>query len=131
MARAPGADRGGVFGGGAGAESSTDPAQVFELRRRDAGQGELLRQMRDRAGGDDDPVVMVTYDDCVSYCRWRAAQEKVSADTYRLPTEAQWERAARGGYPDRAYSWGDSIHVDLCNTLEVGRRRTVGVGLGI
>ena len=83
------------------------------------------------ADADDDPVVMVTYDDCLNYCRWRATQEKAPPDSYRLPTEAQWERAARGGFPDRLYAWGDAIHLDLCNTLETGRRRAVGVGLGI
>jgi formylglycine-generating enzyme required for sulfatase activity len=89
------------------------------------------RHRPSEADGDDDPVVMVTYEDCLNYCRWRAAQEKVAPDSYSLPTEAQWERAARGGFPDRLYAWGDAVHLDLCNTLETGRRRAIGVGLGI
>jgi formylglycine-generating enzyme required for sulfatase activity len=80
--------------------------------------------------GDDDPVVMVTYQDCLNYCRWRSEQEKLPADAYTLPTEAQWERAARGGYADRLYPWGDAVKPELCNTFEAGRNRTVAVAEG-
>lgn len=85
------------------------------------------RQRPEVADGDEDPVVMVTHQECLDYCRWRAEQEGAPADAYSLPTEAQWERAARGGFPDRLYSWGDAILPDLCNTSEIGRQRTVSV----
>jgi len=64
---------------------------------------------------------MVSYQDALRYCRWRSEQEKLPPETYQLPTEAQWERAARGGYPDRLHPWGDVIRPDLCNTHEAGR----------
>lgn len=90
------------------------------------------RRLRDESSdGDHDPVVFVTYEDCLNYCRWRAMQEGVPPETYCLPTEAQWERAARGGYPDRQYPWGDEILAGACNTVELNRRHTVPVDEGI
>jgi formylglycine-generating enzyme required for sulfatase activity len=82
------------------------------------------------ADGDHDPVVFVTYYDCLEYCRWREQQEGVAKGTYSLPTEAQWERAARGGSPDRLYSWGNEIILEACNTSEAQRGRTVPVDEG-
>jgi formylglycine-generating enzyme required for sulfatase activity len=54
---------------------------------------------------DDLPVVGVSWHDAVAYCAWRA--QNGSAE--RLPTEAEWERAARGGREAAAYPWGDDI----------------------
>jgi formylglycine-generating enzyme required for sulfatase activity len=79
---------------------------------------------------DEDPVIFVSYQECLDYCRWRAEQEGVPPGTYTLPSEAQWERAARGGYPDRVYPWGDTIDTEKCNTLEAGRNRTLPVAEG-
>lgn len=55
--------------------------------------------------GDDRPVVGVSWLDAEAYCRWRAAQGSAE----RLPTEAEWERAARGGIDGTAFPWGDEI----------------------
>ena len=55
--------------------------------------------------GPDLPVVGVSWLDCQAYCAWRTA----SGDPVRLPTEAEWERAARGGRERTRYPWGDAI----------------------
>lgn len=50
------------------------------------------------------PVVGVNWYDAVAYCRWL---RRVTGEPYRLPTDAEWEKAARGGLEGKAYPWGD------------------------
>ena len=55
--------------------------------------------------GDDLPVVGVSWHDATAYCAWRAS----AGSAERLPTEAEWERAARGGLDGAAFPWGDEM----------------------
>jgi formylglycine-generating enzyme required for sulfatase activity len=52
----------------------------------------------------DQPVVSPSWFDAVVYCEWLSS---VTGRRYRLPTEAEWEKAARGGLEGKDYPWGD------------------------
>lgn len=52
----------------------------------------------------DQPVVAVSWFDAVRYCQWLG---EVTGRPFRLPTEAEWECAARGGVEGALYPWGD------------------------
>jgi sulfatase modifying factor 1 len=53
---------------------------------------------------DEHPVVNVSWNDAVAFCKWLSRKE---GKTYRLPTEAEWEYACRGGATTRHYSGDD------------------------
>ena len=72
------------------------------------------------------PVVEVTWHDAIAYCQWLS---QVTGKTITLPSEAEWEKAARGDKDRRAYPWGDTFDRLRCNTSELGIGATTPVGI--
>jgi formylglycine-generating enzyme required for sulfatase activity len=65
-------------------------------------------------GQGSHPVVLVRFDDATAYCKWLA---DATGRKVRLPTEAEWEKAARGELEGKRYPWGDDIDVSRANYL--------------
>ena len=74
------------------------------------------------------PVINISWDDAVAYAQWLSAQ---TGESYRLPSEAEWEYAARAG-TETLYSWGNEIGRNRANCSSCGSRwddrRTAPVG---
>ena len=89
----------------------------------DAGRDQYWDELHQKDKGDH-PVVGVTWEDTTAFCKWLS--EKTDKD-YQLPTEAQWEKAARGT-DGRIYPWGNEWDASRLNSYEGGRRDTSPVG---
>jgi serine/threonine-protein kinase len=63
------------------------------------------------------PVVYVSYNDAVEFAKWRSKRDGV---TYRLPTEEEWEYAARGGDQENLYPWGNTWVPGYAGTKDAG-----------
>jgi formylglycine-generating enzyme required for sulfatase activity len=75
------------------------------------------------------PVVGVTWYEAVAFCNWltECARDGKGDASFRLPSEAEWEYAARGAESARNFPWGDKFERGRANTAEMGFGRTTSV----
>ena len=92
----------------------------FERTRRFAWNGR-----RPPPGREHHPVVLVSHADAQAYARWLS---DVTGRRWRLPTELEWEKAARGA-DGRRFPWGDGFRPDYLNSHDAGPFDTTPVGL--
>jgi len=76
------------------------------------------------AGREDHPVVLVSRADAHAYAQWLTRKSGVR---WRLPTELEWEKAARGG-DGRIFPWGDEFDSTRLNSHDAGPFDTAPVG---
>ncbi len=76
------------------------------------------------AGREDHPVVLVSFDDALAYADWLSAK---TDQNWRLPTQEEWEKAARGT-AGAYFPWGNTYDPSLLNSHDAGPFSTVPVG---
>jgi len=126
----------------AAVDSDELPVHEVELRRFAMSRYEItfaeydsFAQATNREKPDDEgwgrgnrPVINVSWYDAVAYTEWLSQE---TGQEYRLPTEAEWEYAARAGTPSK-YWWGDSIGSNRANCDGCGskwdKQKTAPVG---
>ncbi|RJO66418.1 MAG: hypothetical protein C4523_12480 [Myxococcales bacterium] len=94
------------------------PDDSFAIPLKDAEGDEWLM---------DWPILGVSHEDALAYIAWRSARDGAR---YRLPTDEEWEKAARGA-DRRRYPWGDNFDPSFCNMRDThaGRPRLLPVGV--
>ena len=99
--------------------SASGLTQSYALTRRHA-----WADGRIPVGREEHPVVLVSRGDAEAYGRWLSLR---ADSTWRLPTEAEWEKAARGS-DGRRFPWGDTFDSARLNSHDAGSYDTTPVG---
>jgi formylglycine-generating enzyme required for sulfatase activity len=92
--------------------------------------GKKEHPVKDWQKKKDHPVVNVSWDDAMAYCKWfnETCKSDLGDLLLRLPTEADWEKAARGAYGNE-WPWGNEFDQNKCNSLEGKKGGTTPVGV--
>lgn len=112
----------------------------YEMFIRATGYSQIpgyWRHNRPPEGKHNHPVTDISWEDANQYCKWLTAmarkKKNIANDkVIRLPTEAEWEKAARWNATEAIsylYPWGDEWLVDACNVLDTGLGATSPVGI--
>ncbi|NCC32548.1 MAG: hypothetical protein EOM24_11090, partial [Chloroflexia bacterium] len=101
-----------------------DPLVGLLLRRQPFSQPHPESWDDPNWNGANQPVTGISFYEAEAYCRWL---QDATGHPFRLPTEAEWEKAARG--PDgRRYPWGNAWADGLCNSSEARLNKPSPVG---
>jgi len=84
----------------------------------------VFQKIKIPSGKENHPVIIVSWNDAVAFCEWL---RKETGELFRLPTEAEWEKAARGT-DGRIYPWGNEWDATRLNIYENGPKTTTPVG---
>lgn len=114
--------------------ASTDPIDQEGNRIIDREQSRILLATAENGskewivaeGYAQHPVTGVTWHGVLDFCHWRTEVEHSRANIFRLPTEEEWEKAARGDNGNE-YPWGNDFDPDRCNTKESAKKGTTEV----
>jgi formylglycine-generating enzyme required for sulfatase activity len=102
----------------------TNAQYAYFVQATDHGQPMHWKDGDPPGGKDVHPVVEVSWVDAMAYCNWLS---EVTGRPYRLPSEAEWEKVARGT-DGRIYPWGNEWDPRRCNSGEGGPGDTTPVG---
>ena len=105
-------------------DEATWKAQGFNQDFATQVQRFVWKDARPPIGREDHPVVLVTHDEAARYCAWRGTQR---GEPRRLPTAAEYEKAARGE-DGRSYPWGNAFEPDKLNSAVNGPKDTTPAG---
>lgn len=78
-----------------------------------------IKKMGEALTDPQHPIVGVSWENAVAYTTWLNKSQQ-PRQPFRLPTEAEWEYAARGGDNQQAYPWGNSIGKNKANCRDCG-----------
>ncbi len=103
------------------------PITVGQYKKYCTATGTAMPKAPSWGWNDEHPIVNVNYNDAIAYCNWLG--EQYNGD-WRLPTEAEWEFAARGGNKSSNYTYSGSNSIDEVAWYgENTREKTQAVGL--